>query len=113
MKCQHPIDVSIKSGSERLHVRNVPYYGRASFLVPCGKCLACKKRRQSEMVFRMDAERRHGHLDKRGDIQRFKYCFFVTLTYAPRFLPRWVPIRYDLRTGEVFDFVGIPVNNCT
>lgn len=107
MRCRHPKDISIKSGSERFYVNGVPYYGRASYLVPCGKCLACKKRKQSEMVFRMDCERRHGHLDKNGEVCRYKYCFFITLTYAPRFLPRWVPTRYDLRTGEVFDFVEV------
>lgn len=104
MKCQHPLDVSIKSGSEVYRVGKYPFQGRASFLVPCGKCLACKSRRKSETVFRMDAERRHGHLLKDGTIKKYRYCFFVTLTYAERFLPRFVPTALDERTGEVYSY---------
>lgn len=110
MKCAHPLDVSIKSGSDIFKVGPFgrPYNGRASFLVPCGKCLACKSRHKSEIVFRMDCEKRYGHLLNDGSVCKYKYCFFITLTYADRFLPRWVPTRYDLRTGEVFDFVEVP-----
>ena len=112
MKCRHPIDVSVKSAGERVSVRShgysSVYQGRASFLVPCGKCLACKARRKSEMVFRMDTEKRLGHLDSEGNVVKYKHCFFITLTYAPEFLPHFVPLRYDTRTGEVFESVEVP-----
>ena len=109
MKCLHPIDVSIKTGGDivTIHKRNSVtrdykrVQTRGSFLVPCGKCFACKSRRKSEMVARMDFERRFGHLLKDGDVKKFRYCFFVTLTYADRFLPHDVVLDYDSRTGEV------------
>ena len=116
MKCFHPIDVSVKSGSDVVPVsvsldkgikRRSAFNGRSSFLVPCGRCIACKARRKSEYVFRMDCERRLGHLDSEGNVKRFRHCFFITLTYAPEFLPHFVPVRYDTRTGELFDFVEV------
>lgn len=108
MRCERPIDVSIKSASDLSKVGKVPYIGRSAFLVPCGKCLACKSRRKSEFVFRMDSEKRHGHLLQDGSIRKYKHCFFVTLTYADRFLPRFVPTCLDEKTGEVFSFVEVP-----
>lgn len=44
--------------------------------VPCGKCPNCKKRRINQWAFRMFEEGK-----------RSKTMYFVTLTYAPRFLP--------------------------
>lgn len=108
MRCERPIDVSLKSASELSKVGKVPYIGRSAFLVPCGKCLACKNRRKSEFVFRMDCEKRLGHLMQDGSIRRYKYCFFVTLTYADRFLPRFVPTCLDEKTGEVLSFEEVP-----
>lgn len=107
MNCRHPIDISVKSGTGTFSVSGKPYVGRASFLVPCGKCLACKSRRKSEMVFRMDCERRFGHLLQDGSICKYKYCFFVTLTYANRLLPRFTPLVLDHRTGEVLDYIEV------
>lgn len=108
MNCRHPIDISVKTGSDTLSVNGKPYVGRASFLVPCGKCLPCKSRRKSEMTFRMDCERRYGHLLQDGSVRRYKHCFFCTLTYADGFLPKFTPIILDHRTGEVFDGVEVP-----
>lgn len=65
MRCFQPID----------------YYNRKvghSYAVPCGRCLACRKRHQSEWVLRMDLERRYGH---------WKHVYFVTLTYHDSFCP--------------------------
>ena len=111
MKCQHPIDVSIPSGSPVLSLnytkngipRHRTFNGRAGFLVPCGKCLACKSRRKSQATFRMDCERRFGHIVKHKDgtssVVRFSHAFFITLTYADEFLPySWEYV--DKRTGE-------------
>lgn len=111
MRCQRPIDISIKSGSEVIRVGNKPYQGRSAFLVPCGKCLACKNRRKSEMVFRMDSERRHGHLEKDGTVRRYRHCFFVTLTYAEPFVPKEVPTLLDHRTGEVLQMASAPLDS--
>lgn len=121
MNCKHPIDISIKTGSETMTVHrsrkidgkrvsrpDMPFVGRASYLVPCGKCLACKSRRKSEMTFRMDCEKRHGHLLPDGSVRRYKHCFFCTLTYADRMLPRFTPLVLDHRTGEVYDYVEVP-----
>ena len=121
MNCKHPIDISIKTGSETMTVHrsrkidgkrvsrpDMPFVGRASYLVPCGKCLACKSRRKSEMTFRMDCEKRHGHLLPDGSVRRYNHCFFCTLTYADRMLPRFTPLVLDHRTGEVYDYVEVP-----
>lgn len=45
-------------------------------VVACGKCAACKNRRASIWVQRLDQER-----------YCWKYCWFFTLTYAPEFVP--------------------------
>lgn len=52
-------------------------YDKKVYLAPCGKCLACRKRKQQEWTFRMDCERRYG---------TYKNCFFVTLTYHDDYL---------------------------
>lgn len=107
MRCEHPIDVSIKTGSSTFRVGRVPVSTRSSFLVPCGKCLACRSRRKSELTFRMDCERRLGHILQDGTVRRYKHCFFCTLTYAQAYLPRFTPLALDRRTGEVLDFVEV------
>lgn len=56
----------------------------------------------------MDMERRHGHLLPDGSVRKYKHCFFVTLTYAERSLPRFVPIEYSKDTGEVYSYVEVP-----
>lgn len=45
--------------------------------VSCGKCEACKKRRASKWVLRLEKER-----------QNSQFCFFCTLTYDELHLPR-------------------------
>lgn len=113
MRCERPIDVSVKSGSPVLSFdyvkdgirRHRAFQGRSSFLVPCGKCFACKSRKKSQATFRMDCERRFGHVVKHKDgtseVVRFTHCFFATLTYADEFLPySWEYV--DHRTGEQF-----------
>lgn len=113
MRCERPIDVSIASGSSVSVIQykkdgvkyRRPFNGRASFLVPCGRCLACKSRRKSQATFRMDCERRFGHIVKNKDgsseVVRFSHAFFITLTYADEFLPySWEYV--DRRTGEQF-----------
>lgn len=108
MRCRRPIDISIKTGSrESLSVRGRRrvVYTRSSFLVPCGKCLACKSRHKSQMVFRMDCEKRHGHLLPDGSVRKYRHCFFVTLSYADRLLPKEVDLIVDSKTGECFNTV--------
>ena len=105
MKCERPIDVSIQGANRIVRSGKLPLYTRSSFLVPCGKCLACKSRRKSQATFRMDCERRFGHIVKHKDgtssVVRHRNSFFITLTYADEFVPySW---EYcDRRTGECF-----------
>ncbi len=61
--CEHPVRVYNKYIDEYVHVS-------------CGKCNACKKRRSSKWVFRLERERAASN-----------FCFFVTLTYNEQSLP--------------------------
>lgn len=78
MKCEKPIPVFMKSVSR-------------AFLVPCNNCLSCRKRKQARATFRIDAHRR---------FSSSKHCYFLTLTYADKFLP-YEYIKCDTRTGEI------------
>ena len=111
MQCERPISLSIEGASGLSVVKysregvvhRRPFMGRSSALVPCGKCFACKARRKSQATFRMDAERRYGHVVKHKDgtseVVRFRHSFFITLTYAEEFVPYdWKYV--DRRTGE-------------
>lgn len=105
MKCERPISLSIQGANRIERPGKLSSYRRSSFLVPCGKCFACKSRRKSQATFRMDAERRFGHIVKHKDgtssVVCFKHSFFITLTYAEEFVPySWEYV--DKRTGEEF-----------
>lgn len=76
MKCFYPRIIHCKDGH--------------SYEVPCNKCPACRKRKQSEWTLRMDFERRYGD---------WKHCYFGTLTYDPSSVPTMEYIDTD--TGEV------------
>lgn len=78
MRCQKRRDIFIKAAGK-------------AFTVNCGRCFACRSRKKSQAVFRMDAHRRFSDL---------KRCYFVTLTYADDFLP-YEYIKADTRTGEI------------
>lgn len=78
-----------------------PYTGEVMF-VPCGKCKACTLHKNSRLAFQCDLEE-----------QAHKYCVFITLTYANRFIPRMSFRKtvidqfpcfefYDKETGEAF-----------
>ena len=61
--------------------------------VPCGKCLQCLKRRQSDYAIRLYNEVKDGRL-----------MFFVTLTYNNSSLPLAITYKHiDLVTGEILD----------
>lgn len=49
-------------------------YGK--MIVPCGRCPACRRRKQNEWAFRIMEEAKYT-----------KNCYFVTLTYDDEFLP--------------------------
>ena len=76
------------------------YTHRSEVTVPCGKCIACLKRRQSDLAVRAMRE-----ANKRGSMQ------FLTLTYDDMSLPLQVRLeRIDKSTGEVFhDLVSSPL----
>ena len=71
-QCLHPIRVFNK------------YLGEFVW-TSCGNCEACKHRHALRWVYRLKDE------------QRFhKYCFFVTLTYSDKFLPKLIPnVSFD------------------
>lgn len=75
MDCWYPITVSrhlnvkLKSGVVATHK-----YGK--MVVPCGRCPACRRRKQNEWAFRILEEAKYT-----------KSCYFVTLTYNDDFLP--------------------------
>lgn len=114
MQCERPISLSLPSAGDLMRFtlrrkespnvsRRRQFIGRKGALVPCGKCFACKSRKKSQATFRMDCEKRYGHIVRKKDgsteVRRFKYSFFITLSYANDFLP--YGLEYvDKRTGE-------------
>lgn len=82
-----------------------PYTGE-SMVVPCGHCMACALNRSASLQLWCDLE-----------AQSSRYCVFVTLTYANRFIPRAQlldsierPFGHDLVTsdGEILGSCDIP-----
>lgn len=75
-------------------------YSKDSLVVPCGHCKACLLNKNSRLAFQCDLESVSN-----------KYCVFITLTYANRFIPRANFIDatdrpfgcdlYDKETGEL------------
>ena len=59
-------------------------------VVPCGYCEACRVYKNSHYAFLCNLER-----------QSHKYCLFVTLTYANRFIPR---ASFASSTGDIGDY---------
>lgn len=76
MKCYHPINIG---GDEN------PFY------VPCGRCLACQERHQSEWTLRLTHE-----------LQYSETAHFVTLTYEDRYLH-----YFNELTGEKTDLPSV------
>ena len=64
-KCIYPITIGDKEGKQ--HKWKV---------VPCGKCIACKNRRQTQWAFRLGME-----------LRRSTSAVFLTLTYSDECLP--------------------------
>lgn len=59
--------------------------------VPCGKCPECLRKRQNDIAVRAYRE-----------AKKYNSCFFVTLTYAPEYVPfAQTLLDVDLDTGEV------------
>lgn len=75
--CYQPIDTFSRSGAK-------------GFLVPCGKCAGCLERKRQQWMLRAQYE-----------MQDYKYCYFVTLSYAEEYLP------YESFSRKQF---GRPVN---
>lgn len=74
MKCLHPILVKVRDKNTRSN----PYsnYQSNYRTLPCGKCVACRMRRAMQWGFRLEQEWLISD-----------NCCFITLTYAPEFLP--------------------------
>lgn len=83
-RCQHPRTVVNK-------------YTHESVLVPCGSCPSCILRRsgiQTNLLTTYSAQ--------------FRYVYFVTLTYAPRFLPTLAVSIIEACTDDIADVSCIP-----
>lgn len=102
-RCLRPLTIKRPGLADAPH--NLPRYGRENLrpylndtvVVPCGKCLACLKNRQSQMVVRCKRE-----AEKRGTFG------FMTLTYDEDHLPVTRSVwRVDKETGEQ-DMVSPP-----
>lgn len=86
MLCFHPIDVKVTQ-----KVTFCDYVDRY-IRVPCGRCVACRRRRQQDWSLRLQKEC-EDTLKKGGS------AYFITLTYAPEFLR----YKIDKETGEQYD----------
>nr|DAI54228.1 MAG TPA: Replication associated protein [Microviridae sp.] len=62
LRCDHPLKVS---------------HNGVSTYVPCGQCDACRLSASSSVVRRI-----------KSHALRYRYCYFVTLTYADNYLPK-------------------------
>lgn len=84
-------------------------YTQEAMIVPCGKCEACALNRASRLSLMCDLE-----------ATSHKYCLFVTLTYANRYIPRAQLVEsstenfaYDLvekNTGEMLGTVHMSID---
>ena len=85
-----------------LHPRTVVNkYTHESVVVPCGSCPSCLLRRsaiQTNLLTTYSAQ--------------FRYAYFVTLTYSPRFLPTLAVSVIEACTEDVADVSCVPdINN--
>lgn len=83
-RCQHPRTVVNK-------------YTHESVVVPCGSCPSCLLRRsaiQTNLLTTYSAQ--------------FRYAYFVTLTYAPCFLPTLEVSVVEACTGDIADVSSVP-----
>ena len=83
-RCQHPRTVVNK-------------YTRESVVVPCGSCPSCLLRRssiQTNLLTTYSAQ--------------FRYVYFVTLTYAPCFLPTLEVSIVETCTDDIADVPCVP-----
>lgn len=94
--CVSPIHIKITPRSEDKYCSVSKRILKASNLadktprvvtVPCGKCIECLKAYQNEWMVRMYHESLH-----------WKFCEFITLTYASPYVPR----VYDEDSGEEY-----------
>lgn len=71
-----------------LHPRRIVNpYTKEELVVPCGRCEACQTSKALRYKLQCDLERKC-----------HKFCVFVTLTYAPEFLPCCYPVLSDLES---------------
>ena len=88
VSCLDPQDITNPYTHEHLRVR-------------CGKCRACRNALAKRWINKLEQEKR-----------AWKYCYFVTLTYDNKFLPR---LYFDNSSFELFDpsqdSVRIPITN--
>lgn len=90
MLCFHPRDLKIQEKISWNH------YVDKWIRVPCGRCVACRRRRQQDWSLRIQHEAEH--CMKAGGT-----CYFITLTYAPEHLK----YKVDKDTGEQYDIPSV------
>lgn len=90
MLCFHPIDVKVQQKLTFSHY--VDKYIR----VPCGHCVACRRRRQQDWSIRLQHE-----CDT--CLQSGGSAYFITLTYAPEHLR----YKVDKESGEQYDVPSV------
>nr|DAY37937.1 MAG TPA: Replication associated protein [Microviridae sp.] len=83
-RCQHPRTVVNK-------------YTHESVLVPCGSCPSCILRRSGIQTSLLTAYS-----------SQFRYVYFITLTYAPRFLPTLKVSVIETCTDDIADVPCVP-----
>lgn len=83
-RCQHPRTVVNK-------------YTRESVVVPCGSCPSCLLRRSSIQTNLLTTYS-----------SQFRYVYFVTLTYAPRFLPTLEVSIVEACSEDIADVSCVP-----
>lgn len=86
MSCAFPVTIHLKDG------RNVK--------VPCGRCMCCRVRKQSQLTFLAHKELLDVYSSGRG-------ASFVTLTYSEDHIPHGDknPFAYSLRRKDLQDFL--------
>ena len=83
-RCQHPRTVVNK-------------YTHESVVVPCGSCPSCILRRSAIQTNLLTSY-----------ASQFRYVYFVTLTYAPRFLPTLEVSVVEACTDDIADVSCVP-----
>lgn len=76
-----------------------PYTGESVY-VPCGTCYTCRYNKSRTSVLKINAER-----------QIKKYCYFGSLTYSSKYIPRYA-ISCVSSDSDVSTYLATPIPRC-